>query len=151
MRRAGTETQPTQNRPSTASWTSLRRQALGKSARMDHWAIRYPTNVSDVARVLVDLSRSSSSRPLLVPQLTEICSTVREEQSDAQHRSLLSSGDVHQVRHLPCLRSSARCRGRRQGEHGGRHRWSWSHRDRETQGLSSRKRTSMPPLEGRGY
>ena len=34
----------------------------GKEYKMDHYQVRFPTNVEDVARVLVDLTRKSYSR-----------------------------------------------------------------------------------------
>lgn len=39
----------------------VRDAAAGKACKMDAWATRYPTNVVDVARVLVDLASELSS------------------------------------------------------------------------------------------
>ncbi|KAK4047979.1 hypothetical protein OIV83_005013 [Microbotryomycetes sp. JL201] len=57
---------------------SVRKAAAGEKVKMDDWALRRPTNVADVARVLVDLSDKalSSSLPEIVhfsyqPSLTK--------------------------------------------------------------------------------
>ncbi|KAL8286797.1 hypothetical protein RQP46_004325 [Phenoliferia psychrophenolica] len=44
-----------------------RQAAKGEKKKMDHWAIRYPTNVADVARVLLSISTLS-----LIPSSTSI-------------------------------------------------------------------------------
>ncbi|BGP24566.1 dTDP-4-dehydrorhamnose reductase [Rhodotorula toruloides] len=43
---------------------SVRKAAAGQPVKMDDWATRYPTNVTDVARVLVDLAAKSTSTQL---------------------------------------------------------------------------------------
>ncbi|GAA5978718.1 hypothetical protein JCM11641_006153 [Rhodosporidiobolus odoratus] len=43
---------------------ATRNAATGKSVKMDNWATRYPTNVSDIARVLVELSDKASHTPI---------------------------------------------------------------------------------------
>ncbi|GJN89313.1 hypothetical protein Rhopal_002293-T1 [Rhodotorula paludigena] len=40
---------------------SAKKAASGQAVKMDDWATRYPTNVEDIARVLVDLSVKSTS------------------------------------------------------------------------------------------
>ncbi|TNY20496.1 RmlD-like substrate binding domain-containing protein [Rhodotorula diobovata] len=43
---------------------AVRKAAGGQQVKMDDWATRYPTNVADVARVLVDLADKSTSTTL---------------------------------------------------------------------------------------
>ncbi|KPV75524.1 uncharacterized protein RHOBADRAFT_44031 [Rhodotorula graminis WP1] len=43
---------------------SVRQAAKGEPVKMDNWAKRYPTNVADIARVLVELAEKSSSTTL---------------------------------------------------------------------------------------
>ncbi|BGP39999.1 hypothetical protein JCM10450v2_003979 [Rhodotorula kratochvilovae] len=43
---------------------SVRKAGNGQQVKMDDWATRFPTNVSDVARVLVDLADKSTSTAL---------------------------------------------------------------------------------------
>ncbi|GAA5930012.1 hypothetical protein JCM3775_004486 [Rhodotorula graminis] len=43
---------------------SVRKAAKGEPVKMDDWAKRYPTNVADIARVLVELAEKSSSTTL---------------------------------------------------------------------------------------
>ncbi|BGO94059.1 hypothetical protein NBRC10512_003692 [Rhodotorula toruloides] len=43
---------------------SVRKAAAGQLVKMDDWATRYPTNVTDIARVLVDLAARSASTQL---------------------------------------------------------------------------------------
>ncbi|GAA5842605.1 hypothetical protein JCM9279_003635 [Rhodotorula babjevae] len=43
---------------------SVRKAASGESVKMDDWAKRYPTNVADIARVLVELAEKSSTTTL---------------------------------------------------------------------------------------
>ncbi|GAA6058099.1 hypothetical protein JCM3770_001112 [Rhodotorula araucariae] len=43
---------------------SVRKAANGQQVKMDDWATRFPTNVSDIARVIVDLADKSTSTTL---------------------------------------------------------------------------------------
>lgn len=71
---------------------STRAAAKGKTTKMDNWADRRPTNVSDVARVLVDLAGElagwhSSTSLLALIGVAFFCSSSAHRQVRHVHRA----------------------------------------------------------------